>query len=851
MPLLKKIALLMKTRSKCGQRHINNSQSRVTVILGRLYIALGLRFKVEECSSAPTARSTGGFRVDHGFVGTQDAEIRRDLNREIGYEITDVWEDADEISNEIPATDVAELCQNMINFVTTVRPQTTNTARRGTDSAEDIVDLDGSTTETTRASPATTTTTTPVTNAQLKALIDQGVVDALEVRDPDRSRMAMTAIIQERNTLMKMMTAKYCPRNEIKKLEIEIWKLKVKGTNVTSYTQRFQELSLIGLPDMIHGSVMASKPKTMQDAVDFTIELMDKKICTFAERQTKNKRKSEVTSRNNQNQQQQNKRQNTGRAYTTGSGEKKPYEGTKPLCSKCNYHHDGPNKNEHKEYLKAILELLKKEELYAKFSKCEFWIPKVQFLGHVIDSQVIHMDPANIESIKDWASPKTPTKIRQFLGLAGYYRIFIKGFSKITKSMTNLTQKGVKFDWGDKEEAAFQLIKQKLCSAPILALPDGSKDFVVYCDVSHKGLDTNGMIKVLPPKTTEEVVAREGERKARTTLLMALVEDHLEKFHKMADAKEMWEAIKSRFCGNDESKKMHKYLLKQQFEGFFVSDNGYDRFRTLLRQFEIHGAGVSHEDANQKFLRSLTSSWSQVDLIMRTKPGLDTLSFDNLYNYLRVFEHDVKGTTASSSSNTYNVAFVSADNTSSTNEVSTTYSVSSPSVLKSQKEGSSLYTDEVIHSFFANQSSAPQLDYDDLEQINDDDMEEMDLKWSVAMISLRIKNFHKRIGRKLHFDTKDLVSFYKTKVECFNFHKIGNFARYCRAKGTQYSRKRDEGYNGKKARDNGRRHAYQDDLKALVTIDREDIDWSRHVEEDAQNYAMMAYTSSNSGSPNE
>ncbi|GJU06849.1 putative reverse transcriptase domain-containing protein [Tanacetum coccineum] len=104
-------------------------------------------------------------------------------------------------------------------------------------------------------------------------------------------------------------------------------------------------------------------------------------------------------------------------------------------------------KKEHEEHLKAILlELLKKEELYAKFSKCEFWIPKVQFLGHVIDSQCIHVDPAKIESIKDWASPKTPTEIRQFLGLAGYYRRFIEGFPKIAKSMTKLTLKGVKFD---------------------------------------------------------------------------------------------------------------------------------------------------------------------------------------------------------------------------------------------------------------------------------------------------------------------------------------------------------------------------------------------------------------------
>nr|GEZ46019.1 reverse transcriptase domain-containing protein [Tanacetum cinerariifolium] len=131
-----------------------------------------------------------------------------------------------------------------------------------------------------------------------------------------------------------------------------------------------------------------------------------------------------------------------------------------------------------------ILELLKKEELYTKFSKYEFWIPKVQFLGHVIDKQGIHVDPVDIESVKDWASPKSPTEIRQFLGLTG----FIEGLSKIAKTMTKLTQKKIKFEWGDKQEVAFQLLKQKLCSVPILALPEGSEDFIVYCDASNKGL---------------------------------------------------------------------------------------------------------------------------------------------------------------------------------------------------------------------------------------------------------------------------------------------------------------------------------------------------------------------------
>nr|GEV90436.1 putative reverse transcriptase domain-containing protein [Tanacetum cinerariifolium] len=120
------------------------------------------------------------------------------------------------------------------------------------------------------------------------------------------------------------------------------------------------------------------------------------------------------------------------------------------------------NEQEHGEHLKLILELLKKEKLYAKFSKCEFWIRRVQFLGHVINSQGIHVDPTKIE--------------------------FIEGFSKIAKPMTKLTQKKVMFDWGDKQEATFQLLKQKLCSTPILALPEGAEDFVAYCDASHKGL---------------------------------------------------------------------------------------------------------------------------------------------------------------------------------------------------------------------------------------------------------------------------------------------------------------------------------------------------------------------------
>nr|GFC76501.1 putative reverse transcriptase domain-containing protein [Tanacetum cinerariifolium] len=120
------------------------------------------------------------------------------------------------------------------------------------------------------------------------------------------------------------------------------------------------------------------------------------------------------------------------------------------------------DEKEHEEHLKTILELLKKEELNAKFSKCEFWFPKVQFLGHVIDKQGIHVDPTKIESVKDWASPKSPMEIRQFLGLAGYYRRFIEGFLKITKPMTKLTQKKVKFEWGRQTRISFSTVETEV-----------------------------------------------------------------------------------------------------------------------------------------------------------------------------------------------------------------------------------------------------------------------------------------------------------------------------------------------------------------------------------------------------
>ncbi|KAI3783483.1 hypothetical protein L1987_42567 [Smallanthus sonchifolius] len=146
------------------------------------------------------------------------------------------------------------------------------------------------------------------------------------------------------------------------------------------------------------------------------------------------------------------------------------------------------SREEHEEHPRLILELLKQEQLYAKFSKCDFWISEFQFLGHVVNEKGIHVDPTKVEAINNWAAPTTPTEVRQFLGLAGYYRRFIEGFSKTAQPLTALTHKGTVYNWGHTQESAFQLLKQKLCSAPILSLPEGTNDFIVYCDASIQGL---------------------------------------------------------------------------------------------------------------------------------------------------------------------------------------------------------------------------------------------------------------------------------------------------------------------------------------------------------------------------
>ncbi|RVW60053.1 Retrovirus-related Pol polyprotein from transposon 17.6 [Vitis vinifera] len=146
------------------------------------------------------------------------------------------------------------------------------------------------------------------------------------------------------------------------------------------------------------------------------------------------------------------------------------------------------SREEHEGHLSIVLQTLRDKQLYAKLKKCEFWLDRISFLGHVVSNDGISVDPGKVDAVANWRRPSTVTEIRSFLGLAGYYRRFIEGFSKIALPLTKLTQKGVKFEWSDDCECSFQELKNRLVSAPILTIPSGSGGFVVYSDASHQGL---------------------------------------------------------------------------------------------------------------------------------------------------------------------------------------------------------------------------------------------------------------------------------------------------------------------------------------------------------------------------
>ncbi|GJV03086.1 hypothetical protein Tco_1336655 [Tanacetum coccineum] len=257
------------------------------------------------------------------------------------------------------------------------------------------------------------------------------------------------------------------------------------------------------------------------------------------------------------------------------------------------------------------------------------------------------------------------------------------------------------------------------------------------------------------PVTTEEKVQKKNDVKARSMLLMALPNEHLMTFNQYKDAKTLFAAIQTRFGGNEATKKTQKTLLKQMYENFSAPsteslDSIFNRLQKIVSQLAILGENISQEDLNLKFLRSLPSEWNTHVVVWRNKPDLDTMSFDDLYNNFKIVEQEVKGTaSSSSSSSSQNMAFVSSP--SSTNEVNTAYGVStantqvSPASTQVSTASTQVSTanlsDDTVYAFLASQPNGSQLVYEDLEQIHEDDIEEMDLKWQLALLSMRTRRF--------------------------------------------------------------------------------------------------------------
>ncbi|GJZ42441.1 ribonuclease H-like domain-containing protein [Tanacetum coccineum] len=361
--------------------------------------------------------------------------------------------------------------------------------------------------------------------------------------------------------------------------------------------------------------------------------------------------------------------------------------------------------------------------------------------------------------------------------------------AQITTTAKLLTLKQGEYDmWRLKIEQYFQVQDY--------ALWDVIKNGNSFKPAAKTTTNADGTSTTLIPGlvTTEEKVQKKNDMKARSMLLMALPNQHLMTFNQYKDAKTLFAAIQIRFGGNEATKKTQKTLLKKMYENF--------------------------KDLNLKFLRSLPSEWNTHVVVWRNKPDLDTMSFDDLYNNFKIVEQKVKGTaSSSSSSNSQNMAFVLS--LSSTNEVNTAYGVSttntqvSPASTQVSTASTQVSTanlsDDTIYVFLASQPNGSQLVYENLEQIHEDDIEEMDLKWK--------------------YD--------KSKVECFNCHKMGYFARECRGPRNQDTRNRNQ--------DSSRRtvNVEETSSKAMLAIDGAGFDWSYMADDEVpSNMALMAFSDS-------
>nr|GEW64850.1 hypothetical protein [Tanacetum cinerariifolium] len=344
-------------------------------------------------------------------------------------------------------------------------------------------------------------------------------------------------------------------------------------------------------------------------------------------------------------------------------------------------------------------------------------------------------------------------------------------------------------------------------------------EVILNGDSSVPTRNVEGVVQPVAPTTAKQKLARKNKLKARGTLLMALPDKHQLKFNSHKDAKTLMEAIEKRFGGNTKTKKVQKTLLKQQFENFsgFSSeglDQIYDRLQKLVSQLEIHGVPLSQEDVNLKFLRSLPSEWKTHTLIWRNKTDLEDKSLDDLFNNLKIYESEVKHS-SSIDIDSHNLAFVSSTPTDSTtdlvNAAVNVYAVGAKLTASTLPHVDSL-SNAVIYSFFASQFSSPQLDSEDLKQIDVDDLEEMDLKWQMAMLTMRARSFLQKTGRNMGANGPTSMGFDMNKRRNVPVETSTSNALVSQCDGTGT------------------------------------YDWSYQAKEEPTNFALMAFSSSSSNS---
>nr|GEU84318.1 reverse transcriptase domain-containing protein [Tanacetum cinerariifolium] len=493
------------------------------------------------------------------------------------------------------------------------------------------------------------------------------------------------------------------------------------------------------------------------------------------------------------------------------------------------------NKEEHADHLRIILELLKREKLYAKFSKCDFYISIMQFLRHVIDNKGIYVDPNKIKVVKNWASPTTPTESMQNawgtqLDMSMAYHPETDGQSERTIQTLKDMLRAYVMDFRKEAQATNMANADNtnrnpepretpaVVSAAMLPILNSNEfdlwkmrieQYFLMTDYSLWEVILNGdspiptrvvdgVVQPVAYTTTEQRFAKKNELKARGTLLMDLPDKHQLKFNIHKDAKSLMEAIEKRFGGNKKTKKVQKTLLKQQYKNFNGSsfeslDQIHDRLQKLISQLEILVSVVT----------SVSAASTKVPV--SALPNVDNLN------------------------------------------------------------------DAVIYSFFASESNSLQLDNDDLKQIDADDLEEMNLKWQMAMLTMRARRFLQRTGRNLGangttsigFDMSKMamltmrarrflqrtgrnlgangttsIGFDMSKVECYNCLRRGHFARECRSP------------KDTRNKDTQRRNVPVDTFTSNALVSQYDgvgsYDWSFQVDEEPTNYALMAFTSSSS-----